>query len=272
MKLVEVKNSLAKLYFQPSVETLVLSDFIKVDDNNKVLLAQVISIESTSQEDTNCAILKFSLDINDDNSISSYSGYTPALNSNLEKITPEFLSSIFSSKEDTFCLGNISSSVDVQFNAEVSLLDKFLYIQSDSVEEKQSIFEKIAQFNLTNDRKTIIIDCDNLTDYHNVKVVELSKDFKLPISSSVLNYIYENDLNGLTLEQKTIVQDIILEIQDYIETLDTGYIPFDSLLDVVNNIYESDKSTGVILLRNKLLKYKQANLFASTNEEGISVI
>ena len=62
------------------------------------------------------------------------------------------------------------------------------------------------------------------------------------------------------VEEKAIVQDIILEIQEYTKTLEDGYIPFDSLLDVVNSIYDTDKSTGIILLRNKLLKYKQQNL------------
>ena len=62
MKLVEIKNSLAKLYYEPLDFPLVISDFLTIDDGNQKILSQVVSIESTTKEDTNCAILKFSLD------------------------------------------------------------------------------------------------------------------------------------------------------------------------------------------------------------------
>ena len=56
MKIVEIKNSLAKLYYKPSELPLLLSDFLTIDDGNKKLLSQVVSIESTNTESTNCAI------------------------------------------------------------------------------------------------------------------------------------------------------------------------------------------------------------------------
>lgn len=270
MKLVEIKNSLAKLYYQPKESPLVLSDFVLVDDGNQKLLAQVISLESTSQENTNCAILKFSLDILDD-SFSAYSGYTPALDAKAQKADAELVSSVFSNSPNSFCIGNLTGSDNIPLNINASILDNFLYLQSDVLEERQSFFEKVSQYNNDNNQKTVVLDFDNLTDYANVKVVDLCGEFKLPVSNEILDYIYENDLTGLTVEQKTIVQDIILEIRDYISTLETGFIPFNTLLDVVNGVYESDKSTGIILLRNKLLKYQQLNIFASQPTEIISL-
>lgn len=270
MKLVEIKNSLAKLYYQPKESPLVLSDFVLVDDGNQKLLAQVISLKSTSQENTNCAILKFSLDISDD-SFSAYSGYTPALDAKAEKASADLVSTVFSNSPNSFCIGNLTGSDNIPLNVNASILDNFLYLQSDVLEERQSFFEKVSQYNNDNKQKTVVLDFDNLTDYANVKVVDLCGDFKLPVSNEILDYIYENDLTGLTVEQKTIVQDIILEIRDYISTLETGFIPFNTLLDVVNGVYESDKSTGIILLRNKLLKYQQLNIFASEPSEIISL-
>lgn len=270
MKLVEIKNSLAKLYYQPKESPLVLSDFVLVDDGNQKLLAQVISLESTSQENTNCAILKFSLDISDD-SFSAYSGYTPALDAKAQKADADLVSAVFSNSPNSFCIGNLTGSDSIPLNINSSILDNFLYLQSDVLEERQSFFEKVSQYNNDNKQKTVVLDFDNLTDYANVKVVDLCGEFKLPVSNEILDYIYENDLTGLTVEQKTIVQDIILEIRDYISTLETGFIPFNALLDVVNGVYESDKSTGIILLRNKLLKYQQLNIFASEPAEIISL-
>ena len=56
-----------------------------------------------------------------------------------------------------------------------------------------------------------------MIEFENITQIQLGKEFKIPISSEILSYIYENDLTGLTIEQKAIVQDIILEIQDYIK-------------------------------------------------------
>ena len=267
MKLIEIKNSLAKLYYEPAVSQLVLSDFLTVDDGNKKILSQVISIESTSNNDTNCAILKFSLDINDSGTFSTYSGYVPSLDANITKTDVKILKSIFSNSDKIINMGELSNTFNIHLNLNASILDNFLYIQSDVTENSQSILSKILESNNSIGQKTLLLDSNNLTTYNNANILELGKEFKLPIGVETLNYIYENDLTGLTVEQKAIVQDILLEIQDYISTLESGYIPFDTLLDVVNSVYESDKSVGVILLRNKLLKYKQFGIFASKDEE-----
>ena len=267
MKLVEIKNSLAKLYYEPASNQLVISDFLTVDDGNKKLLSQVISIESTSKNDTNCAILKFSLDINESGTFTAYSGYVPSLDANISKTDEQILKNIFSNSSKTINIGELSNTSNIHLNLNASILDNFLYIQSDVAENSQSILSKILESNNSNGQKTLLLDFNNLSTYKNANILELGKEFKLPIGVETLNYIYENDLTGLTVEQKAIVQDILLEIQDYIGTLDSGYIPFDTLIDVVNSVYESDKSVGVILLRNKLLKYKQFGIFASKDEE-----
>ena len=101
MKLVEIKNSLAKLYYEPAANQLVISDFLTVDDGNKKLLSQVISIESTSKNDTNCAILKFSLDLNETDAFSAYSGYVPSLDANISKTDEQILKNIFSNSSKT---------------------------------------------------------------------------------------------------------------------------------------------------------------------------
>lgn len=267
MKLVEIKNSLAKLYYEPLDFPIVLSDFLTIDDGNQKILSHVVSIESTSKDDTNCAILKFSLDLDDTNKHSVYSGYVPALDAIVSKTKTKILNEIFSSAPLAVNMGVLTNSSKQELKLSINAFNNFLYIQSDKQKETSEILSKVIDFNNRNEQKTLVIAFNDLTDYANTNTVVLGKDLKLPVNNETLNYIYENDLTGLTVEQKTIVQDIILEIQDYINTLEDGYIPFDTLLDVVNSVYESDKSTGVILLRNKLLKYKQLDIFASTLDE-----
>ena len=79
MELVEIKNNLAKLHYEPMDFPLVLSDFLTIDDGNKKIIAQVVSIESTDNDTTNSALIKFSLNLNPDNTFDNYDGYVPAL-------------------------------------------------------------------------------------------------------------------------------------------------------------------------------------------------
>lgn len=267
MKLVEIKNSLAKLYYEPLDFPLVISDFLTVDDGNQKILAQVVSIESTSKEDTNCAILKFALDLDEANSHSTYSGYVPALDAIVSKTKINILQNIFSSAANAINVGVLTSSSKIELNLSADILNKFLYIQSDRQEETTNILNTLLDYNISSGKKTLVVKFNDIEVYTGDNTVVFGKDLKLPVNTAILNYIYENDLNGLTVEQKAIVQDILLEIEEYINTLEDGFIPFNTLLEVVDSVYETDKSTGVILFRNKLLKYKQLDIFASTLEE-----
>lgn len=271
MKLVEIKNSLAKLYYEPMDFPIVLSDFLTIDDGNQKIIAQVVSIETTSSETTNCAILKFSIDINSDNTFCTYSGYVPSLDALVSKTKAQIIEAIFSDPNSGVKLGKLTNSVKASINLKSSIMDDFLYIQSDRADEIEEILTKILTFNSSKNLKTLYIDFEGMNDFKYGKVVKFGHNFKLPIVPDILNHIYEKDLTGLTIEQKAIVRDIILEIQEYITTLDSGFIPFNTLLDVVNDVYQSDKSTGIILFRNKLLKYKQSGIFASNENEILSL-
>ena len=162
MKLVEIKNSLAKLYYEPALNPLVISDFLTIDDSNKKILAQVISIESTSNDNTNCAILKFSLDLDNTNSFGVYSGYIPSLDSQIYKTGAEILQKIFSNSAKTINIGELTNTSGSYLNLNASILDNFLYIQSDVSENTKSILEKIIESNNTNLQKTLLIDFDNI--------------------------------------------------------------------------------------------------------------
>ena len=265
MKITEIKNNFAKVLYRPAETKLVLSDFLTLDDDNKKICAQVISIESTSIQSANQAVVKFCFNIAGDGTLSPYSGYVPSLDAKAYAADPIMIQKAFSKQNGAVCLGELTSGSNPPLKYEKSFLDKFLYIQSDRASDTNYIFEVLL--NNLKDRNCLIFDLDGTIETESESTYEICKNFKLPINIETLNYIYENDLSGLTIEQKAIVQDIILDIQEYIKSEDTGYIPFSTLLEVVDDIYQTDKSLGIILFRNKLLKYHQYRLFASKEQE-----
>ena len=162
MKLVEIKNSLAKLYYEPLDFPLVISDFLTVDDGNQKILAQVVSIESTSKEDTNCAILKFALDLDEANSHSTYSGYVPALDAIVSKTKINILQNIFSSASNAINVGVLTSSSKIELNLSADILNKFLYIQSDRQEETTNILNTLLDINISSGKKTLVVKFNDI--------------------------------------------------------------------------------------------------------------
>ena len=270
MKITEIKNNFAKVLYRPAETKLVLSDFLTLDDDNKKICAQVISIESTSIQSANQAVVKFCFNIAADGTLSPYSGYVPSLDARASVTNAQLIQKTFSKLNGTVCLGELTSGANPPLKYEKAFLDKFLYVQSDRTSDTNYIF-KVLLDNLK-DRNCLIFDLDGTVEMESESTYEICKNFKLPINIETLNYIYENDLSGLTIEQKAIVQDIILDIQEYIKSENTGYIPFSTLLEVVDDIYQTDKSLGIILFRNKLLKYHQYRLFASKEQEFDALI
>ncbi len=265
MKITEIKNNFAKILYRPAETKLVLSDFLTLDDENKKICAQVISIESTSIQSANQAVLKFCFNIAQDGKLSPYSGYVPSLDTKISVTDAGVIQRAFSKQSGAVCLGELTCSVNPPLKYEKSFLDKFLYIQSDRHSDTNYIFKTIL--NNLKDKNCLVFDLDGTIEIDSESTYEICKNFKLPINTDTLNYIYENDLSGLTIEQKAIVQDIIVDIQEYLRSENTGFIPFSTLLEVVEDIYQTDKSLGIILFRNKLLKYNQYRLFASKEQD-----
>lgn len=263
MKLIEIKNNFAKLYYLPAEEDLHIGDFLTINDGTKKLCAQVITIESTSKDDTNCAVVKFSFDFTEKCSATAYTGYVPTLDSKVCKTDTAIIKSIFSKTDKSLILGDFVSYPEIEFCVDTSFCDNFTCVQADKIENTRFIIDILSK----SSGSGLVVDFEGLLNIEDTRKFALGEDFKLPISAETLNYIYENDLIGLTLEQKAIIQDIVLEIQEYIESQDSGYIPFNTLLSVVDEIYKEDKSVSIILFRNKLLKYGQMKIFASDEAE-----
>ena len=162
MKLVEIKNSLAKLYYEPLDFPLVISDFLTIDDGNQKILAQVVSIESTTKEDTNCAILKFALDLDEANKHSTYSGYVPALDAIVSRTKTSILEEIFSSSHNAINFGVLTNSSKIELNLNPDILNKFLYIQSDRQEEITNILNTLLDYNISQNQKTLVVKFHDL--------------------------------------------------------------------------------------------------------------
>ena len=213
---------------------------------------------------TNFAIVKLLFTFNDEGVLKNYNGTIPSLKAVVSVLPSKELLDIIPA-ENPLVLGELAQQ-GIKLKVDKSILDNNLLVCSNNSENTFLLIENITK---QLDKNVVIFDTDGLSDYDEKFV--LGRDFKLPLNYDTINYIYDNDLEDVDATSKAIIQDIFLEVQEYIKTLPEGFLPFETFLNVVDQQYKETQITQLVLLKNKLLKYKELNVFAETLKDILSL-
>lgn len=267
MHIIEVRNDILKLAYSPFRNSLLLSDFLLVSEGAKSILAQVIGLESSQEKDTNIATLKGCLSVDENGKINAYIGFTPSTNAEISPVSQEQVISMLCDNENPVIWGYLAQHDNVLFKTQQELLKNKPLILMDDYANYNVIANNIVYSNTTQNEKTVLVDFDGSLKIDNAYYIKLGEDFKFPLSYHTLNYIYENDLKGESLSTQAVVQDIIIELQEYILTLSEGFLPFSTIKNVIYAQYEENKIPELMLFKNKFVKYSQQDIFAETNED-----
>lgn len=266
MQIVEVKNSLVKISYDTSQQNLVLSGFVTIKDSNQAFIAQVVHLEANSKG--NFAILKFILNFDSNGVITRYNGSIPDIKSSIEMVNPQELLELFP-VQTPIILGELSQQQSV-LKLDKSLFEGNLLVCCEKQDDKQVLMNNFAGQLAFNDKKVLVIDlAGTLSESSDVlknKIVA-GKDFKLPLNYEAINFIYEKGLEDAIAETKATVQDIFLEVQNYVKTIPEKFIPFETFRNVVDTQYQETGLIQLILLKNKLLKFYEAGIFAQNKSE-----
>ncbi len=254
MNVLEIKNNLVKISFNTE-DNLALSQFVIIDDENNSYVAQIMNLKSDGTD--NFAIVKLLFTCNEDGVLKSYNGTIPSAKANVTKIQSNELLDIIP-VENPLILGNLAQQ-DIPLKVDTGILESNLLICSDNLTNTVDLLENITKQVV---EKAVIIDTQGVLELDN-KIV-IGKDFKLPLNFDTIDFIYENDLEDVEAINKAIIQDVFIELQKYVETLPEKFLPFDTFVDVIDAQYRETNIPELILLKNKLLKYKDLNIFAQT--------
>lgn len=268
MQILEVKNNIAKIAYNPSENNLLPSDFLLIEDTNQKLIAQVIDIETTDKTENNLAVLRLALNIDKDDNLSYYNGYIPAKTSKLIYITSDEIIELIKGSEDNIYFGNLSNHPSCFVKTSMSFIDDGLYIQSDRSDKTQIIFKNIISELKNKNKKVVIVDFDGQYSYSsNVLKLKISDNIKLPLNIEAFDTILKYDVSDCPIKDVAVVQSIVLELREYMKTLKDKYIPFDMFKKVVDDEFASNPVSGLMLLRNKLWLYAQDGIFADSKEQ-----
>lgn len=261
MQVLEIKNNLVKIAYDVK-DNLALSGFVIIEDTNTPYVAQVVNVKADKL--TNFAIVKLLFTFNEEGILKNYNGTIPSLKSTVSILPSSELLDIIP-VETPLVLGQLAQQ-NVTLNIDKTILDNNLLVCSDNNENTNTLINNIAK---QIDEKVVIFDTDGLFETENKLV--FGKDFKLPLNYNTINYIYENDLEDVDATSRAIIQDIFIEVQEYVKSLPEGYLPFDAFVNVIDQQYRETQIPQLILLKNKLLKYKEYNVFAETLKDVLSL-
>lgn len=261
MKVLEIKNNLVKIAYDVK-DNLALSNFVIIEDTNTPYVAQVVNIKADST--INFAIVKLLFTFNEEGILKNYNGTIPSTKAKVTILPSNELLDIIPI-EDPIRIGQLAQQ-DIELKVDKTIFDNNLLICSNNLENTSTLLNNILK-QLKN--KVVIFDTDGQFDWENK--LYFGKEFKLPLNYDTINFIYDTELEDVDATSKAIIQDIFIEVQEYTKTLPEGYLPFETFLNVVDQQYKETQITELVLLKNKLLKYRDLNVFAETLKDVLNL-
>lgn len=264
MKLLEVKNNLIKLAYEYG-EAPVLGRFLILGSEDRSYVAQFVNLKSDSSQ--NYAIGKLLFTFTPDGVVDDYDGSVPSMESELSLLDVSELLDILP-VETAIKIGNLAQQDNI-LSVDISVFEHNLTVFSEQVVDKTCFISNCVRQLFQLKEKSVIIDTEKMFDAY--PKIKFSKDFKLPLNPQAIDFLFDYELSEVDANTKAIIQDIFYNVQEYIKTLEYQFLPIDSFVDVVSAQYKETQMPELALLKNKLLKYRDENIFANSKEEFLSL-
>lgn len=262
MQIVEVKNNLVRVNYSTSQENLVLSGFVVIKDPSQSFIGQIIHLEANS--DGSYVVVKLLFTFDSNGVITSYNGSIPDPQSPLDVVYPQELLELLP-VQNPIIIGELAQQ-KIILNLDRSFLEGGLLACSEKEEDNTLLIKNLATQLVNGGKKVLIIDLNGDLNFSQNKVIA-AENFKLPLNYDSINFIYEKGLNDAKAETKALIQEIFLEVQNYVKTLSEKFIPFETFMNVVDAQYQETELVELVLLKNKLLKYYEEGIFAQDKKE-----
>lgn len=263
MKLLEIKNNLVKLSYGEN-EKPILGKFIVLATSEKSYVAQLVNLKSDNVN--NFAIAKLLFTFTPDGVVDNYDGSIPNMSSQLSFLDSAELLDLLP-VETAIKIGQLAQQNE-SLSLDISVFEHNFTVFAERETDKTTFISNCIRQLFQMKEKSVIVDLNNnFADYSRI---EFAKDFKLPLNSEMIDFIFEYELAEVDPSTKAVIQDVFYAVQQYIKTLDFEFLPIDNFVDVVANQYKETQMPELALLKNKLLKYRDSNVFANTKEEVLA--
>lgn len=248
MKILEVRDGFVKIESEKKIE---ISSFLELKGTAKKYIAQVIRSKNNGTGYNVYAKILF-----------TYDGMLKKYDKTMPDSTAEVSEFPYDNVNNSFNYSNpIVAGKFVSDNSNI-LLDSSLYKSSTIISIDNPEMNDIVIQNLSKQarqaEKTVIID---MLGVINGDKYVAGRDFRLPLNSESLKFMYEDCLNDATSESKNLIKEIFTDLSEY--SKEVKFLPFSTLKMIVDDMVEKSHIFKLLVLKNKLAKFDSAGYFAS---------
>ena len=253
MKILEVRDGFVKFEADNSVY---LSSFIQIDGIEKRYIAQVTQLKRSGENSIAYAKILFLYD----GSLQPYDRTQPSKESEIKEFTFDILNNSINAKTPVIAGETLGKGVSIKIDA--SSFDKKMLASIDDKQENNIIARNLVkQFNNL-DKNVLIIDTLGVID---AKKITAGVDFKLPLDTASLAFMYQDCLNDATADSKSMIIEIFKDLSDYSQTV--PFVPFGALKSIVDDMVDKSHVFKLLVLKNKLAKFDKLGYFAANKQE-----
>lgn len=251
--ILEVRDGFVKFEADNSVY---LSSFIQIDGIEKRYIAQVTQLKRSGENSIAYAKILFLYD----GSLQPYDRTQPSKESEIKEFTFDILNNSINAKTPVIAGETLGKGVSIIIDA--SSFDKKMLASIDDKQENNIIARNLVkQFNNL-DKNVLIIDTLGVID---AKKITAGVDFKLPLDTASLAFMYQDCLNDATADSKSMIIEIFKDLSDYSQTV--PFVPFGALKSIVDDMVDKSHVFKLLVLKNKLAKFDKLGYFAANKQE-----
>lgn len=253
MRILEVRDGFIKFETEGKIS---LSSFLQINDTAKRYIAQVIQTKRTEEGIIAFAKILFLYD----GTLRNYDKSLPGKNAEISEFTFDIMSKSLEFSTPIIAGKFIDGSIDIPLDK--SCFDKKMLICVDSPKTNNRVLSNLTkQFAYLG--KVLIIDM--------LGIIEGQKyvagvDFKLPLNTDSLAFMYEDCLNDATSDSKSLIKEIFDDLSEYSKSV--PFLPFDTLKSIVDDMVDKQHVFKLLVLKNKLAKFAHQGYFAATAKDA----
>ena len=267
MQVANAINNSIRILFNPRVEDFRLFDFLMVKSDNDRYIAQIVEIyDNKFDSSQNIAKIKLFYKITENNEVMPYDNFTPNRECEIVKIKPKEIENFINQDKKTFIFATNtknSCSLEIQYN----FFNNNPIILADKIENANSISLNLAK-NLSTEKNVVIIDSTGILEFENAKKIKASKNFRMPLNYTTIDFIFDKCLSDASLEFQSVCGEIINEIKKFARKQESQFIPFNAFTRVLLEQYKATPYPELKLLLVRLKKYQMDEVFARTKKDN----
>ena len=253
MKILEVRDGFIKFEADRSIS---LSSFVKVNGIEKSYIAQVIQLKRSGENSIAYAKILF---LYNNGEIINYDKTLPPIESEITEFTDEILKNSIYINEPVISGKTLK---DIPIIIDASAFDNKMLISVDDSSANNILVRNFTKQFTNLSKPVVIIDTLGVIK---AKKVKAGVDFKLPLNTESLAFMYQDCLNDATSESKATIIEIFKELAEYSKTV--PFLPFEALKTIVDDMVDKAHVFKLLVLKNKLAKFERLGYFAKNKQE-----